>query len=127
MKEERKNQCLYDQFIRLRKSQKEVIEDLDISQPYASDLMSGKRTVGRDMAKRIHDAYGFDFASMLSGKDEAEFNEKVVCISENNKEESEKHELEGLKDKLLNSYEMQIDVMQKQIKLLEEKLRTLGG
>lgn len=127
MKEERENQYLYEQFMKLGKSQKEVTEDLNVHQPYASELMNGKRAVGREMAKRIEEAYGFDFASMLSGVDETKLIKSVIHISENKEDEREKLELDNLKDKLLNSYEMQIDVMRKQIKLLEDKLKALGG
>lgn len=62
------NLYLVNAFNKLGKSQKEVIEDLRKSQPYVSALMSGKKNVGKDIAKELADLYGFDEGSILTGK-----------------------------------------------------------
>lgn len=61
------NSYLIDEFEKLGKSQKEIIKDLGKSQPYVSALMSGKKQVGRDVAKVLSDLYGFDELSILKG------------------------------------------------------------
>ncbi|MFJ1439282.1 helix-turn-helix domain-containing protein [Capnocytophaga canimorsus] len=62
------NSYLVDAFDKLGKSQKEVINDLGKSQPYVSALMSGKKIVGKDIAKELANLYGFDEGSILTGK-----------------------------------------------------------
>lgn len=62
------NLYLVNAFNKLGKSQKEVIEDLGKSQPYVSALMSGKKIVGKDIAKELAHLYGFDEGSILTGK-----------------------------------------------------------
>jgi len=45
--------------------QKQVISDLGVPQSYASALMNGKKEVGKEIAKKLSDLYGFDQSLIL--------------------------------------------------------------
>ena len=61
------NKYLVQAFKKLGKPQKEIIADLEQPQPYVSALMNGKKSVGKDVAKKLHDLYGFDIAASMTG------------------------------------------------------------
>ena len=62
------NEYLIKSFEDLGKTQAEVIEDLNKSQPYVSALMNGKKKVGKEIAKELSRLYGFDEGAILTGK-----------------------------------------------------------
>lgn len=64
------NNYLITAFQRLGKEQSQIIEDLEVSQPYVSALMSGKKPVGKKMAKKLVELYGFDLIGILTGDGE---------------------------------------------------------
>lgn len=49
--------------------QKDVIRDLGIPQSYASALMNGKKDIGKDMARRLHELYGFDESALITNRE----------------------------------------------------------
>ncbi|WP_185246675.1 helix-turn-helix transcriptional regulator [Chryseobacterium bernardetii] len=59
------NRYLAQEFKKLGRSQKEIIEDLNKTQPYVSALMSGKKSVGKEIAIELYNLYGFDPAKIL--------------------------------------------------------------
>lgn len=61
------NYYLIQAFENLGKSQQEIISDLGNSQPYVSALMNGKKKVGKEIAKKLKDLYGFDELATLTG------------------------------------------------------------
>lgn len=61
------NHYLIYAFKKLGKNQQDVILDLGNSQPYVSALMNGKKKVGKDVAKKLKDLYGFDELATLTG------------------------------------------------------------
>jgi len=63
------NEYLASAFKKLNKSQSEIINDLNKSQPYVSALMSGKKKVGKEIAKQLSNLYGFDEGSILIGSE----------------------------------------------------------
>lgn len=48
--------------------QKDVIKDLGIPQSYASALMNGKRSIGKEMAEKLSSLYGFDKLALLTSE-----------------------------------------------------------
>ncbi|BBQ09302.1 S24 family peptidase [Elizabethkingia anophelis] len=60
------NSYLAEAFEKLGRKQKDVISDLGKSQPYVSALMSGKKIVGKDIAKLLNELYGFDEGKILT-------------------------------------------------------------
>lgn len=62
------NAYLKTAFEKLNKKQSEIIKDLGVSQAYVSALMNGKKRVGKEMAKKISQLYGFDEGSILTGE-----------------------------------------------------------
>lgn len=46
-------------------TQKDLIKDLGVSQPYASALMNGKRVIGKKTAEKLSELYGLDYASLI--------------------------------------------------------------
>lgn len=72
-----KNEYLKKAFERLGKQQNEIVEDLGKSQSYISELMNGKRNAGRKIARELADRYGFDYDSILSGRDISEIKAKT--------------------------------------------------
>ncbi len=74
------NEYLREAFSELGKTQKEIIEDLGKSQPYVSALMNGKKDVGKDVAYKLTELYGFDYASILRG-----VSDSALTINQKNK------------------------------------------
>lgn len=62
------NLYLREAFSKLGKDQSEIIKDLGVSQPYVSNLMNGKKSVGKNMAEKLVSLYGFDKAKILTGE-----------------------------------------------------------
>ena len=62
------NLYLKEAFSKLGKDQSEIIKDLGVSQPYVSNLMNGKKSVGKNMAEKLVSLYGFDKAKILTGE-----------------------------------------------------------
>lgn len=62
------NLYLKEAFSKLGKKQTEIIDDLKVSQSYVSALMAGKKKVGKVMAEKLADLYGFDEGAILTGK-----------------------------------------------------------
>lgn len=60
------NKYIKDAFLQLGKKQSEVIADLQVSQPYVSALMNGRKPVGKEMAGKLNSLYGFDIAKVMS-------------------------------------------------------------
>ena len=66
------NLYLKEAFSKLGKKQYEVVQDLGVSQSYVSALMAGKKAVGKVVAEKLADLYGFDKGAILTGKIEQE-------------------------------------------------------
>ena len=66
------NLYLKEAFSKLGKKQYEVVRDLGVSQSYVSALMAGKKAVGKVVAEKLADLYGFDKGAILTGKIEQE-------------------------------------------------------
>ena len=66
------NLYLKEAFSKLGKKQYEVVQDLGVSQSYVSALMAGKKAVGKVVAEKLSDLYGFDKGAILTGKIEQE-------------------------------------------------------
>jgi len=62
------NIYLKEAFSKLGKDQSEIVKDLGVSQPYVSSLMNGKKSVGKNMAEKLVNLYGFDKAKILTGE-----------------------------------------------------------
>ncbi len=62
------NIYLKEAFSKLGKDQTEIVKDLGVSQPYVSNLMNGKKSVGKNMAEKLVSLYGFDKAKILTGE-----------------------------------------------------------
>ncbi|WP_298827983.1 helix-turn-helix transcriptional regulator [uncultured Capnocytophaga sp.] len=62
------NLYLKEAFSKLGKEQSEIIKDLGVSQSYVSNLMNGKKSVGKNMADKLVSLYGFDKAKILTGE-----------------------------------------------------------
>lgn len=60
------NLYLKEAFSKLGKEQSEVMKDLNVSQPYVSNLMNGKKSVGKKMADKLVTLYGFDKGKILT-------------------------------------------------------------
>lgn len=62
------NKYLIDSFNKLGKPQADLIIELGKSQPYVSALVNGKKKVGKEVAKQLHELYGFDEGLILTGE-----------------------------------------------------------
>lgn len=49
-------------------SHTEIAEAIGISRPAVSNILNGKYAIGKNIAKRMHDVYGFDIAFLLTGE-----------------------------------------------------------
>lgn len=49
-------------------SQKEIQEDLNVSQQYVSGILNGKRSVGKKLAEKLSELYGVDKSILLTGE-----------------------------------------------------------
>ncbi|MDV3536794.1 hypothetical protein CMU91_14845 [Elizabethkingia anophelis] len=47
---------------------KQLEKDLDVSQPYISAILTGKKNIGKRMAKKLSELYGLDEAIILTGQ-----------------------------------------------------------
>lgn len=61
------NKYIKDAFLQLGKKQSEIVSDLQVSQPYVSALMNGRKPVGKEMAAKLNALYGFDIAKLITG------------------------------------------------------------
>lgn len=82
------NLYLKEAFSKLGKKQTEIIDDLKVSQSYVSALMAGKKTVGKVMAEKLADLYGFDEGAILTGKNKIAI-EEVPDEEDEDEEEDE--------------------------------------
>ena len=97
------NAYLKTAFEKLNKKQSEIIKDLGVSQAYVSALMNGKKRVGKEMAKKISQLYGFDEGSILTGemlKEEKKYIEEVSPIPYDNYMEVEYADLSTVAGRL---------------------------
>ena len=97
------NTYLKTAFEKLNKKQSEIIKDLGVSQAYVSALMNGKKRVGKEMAKKISQLYGFDEGSILTGemlKEEKKYIEEVSPIPYDNYMEVEYADLSTVAGRL---------------------------
>ena len=99
------NAYLKTAFEKLNKKQSEIIKDLGVSQAYVSALMNGKKRVGKEMAKKISQLYGFDEGSILTGegeilKEEKKYVEEVSPIPYDNYMEVEYADLSTVAGRL---------------------------
>lgn len=62
------NKYLIDSFNKLGKPQADLVIELGKSQPYVSALVNGKKKVGKEVAKQLHELYGFDEGLILTGE-----------------------------------------------------------
>ncbi len=82
------NLYLKEAFSKLGKKQYEVVQDLGVSQSYVSALMAGKKAVGKVVAEKLADLYGFDKGAILTGKieqEELDEEEETYLRTERNK------------------------------------------
>ena len=99
------NAYLKTAFEKLNKKHSEIIKDLGVSQAYVSALMNGKKRVGKEMAKKISQLYGFDEGSILTGegeilKEEKKYVEEVSPIPYDNYMEVEYADLSTVAGRL---------------------------
>lgn len=108
------NYYLKNAFENLGKSQKEIIKDLNRSQPYISALMSGEKQVGKKMAEELVRLYGFDYASILRGS------EQNVSIGDGNNNINSNISNTSELDKLLKIIENQGKQIERKDKQIDE-------
>jgi len=89
------NLYLKEAFSKLGKKQTEIIDDLKVSQSYVSALMAGKKKVGKVMAEKLADLYGFDEGAILTGKNKIIIEE----VPEEDEEEEEEPYLRAERNK----------------------------
>lgn len=80
------NLYLREAFSKLGKDQSEIIKDLGVSQPYVSNLMNGKKSVGKNMAEKLVSLYGFDKAKILTGEGSMLAQQEYVTQDEDEEE-----------------------------------------
>lgn len=61
------NKYIKEAFLQLGKKQSEIVSDLQVSQPYVSALMNGRKPIGKEMAAKLNALYGFDIAKLITG------------------------------------------------------------
>lgn len=79
-KNELENFYLKVGFDKLNISREQLQKDLNVSQPYISNLLNGKKPIGAKTAKKLADLYNIDINWLLTGEGEMQPNE----ITENN-------------------------------------------
>ncbi|MGU3377293.1 hypothetical protein [Chryseobacterium sp. M5A1_1a] len=116
------NKYLADEFTKLGKLQKDVIEDLKKPQPYVSALMSGKKSVGKDIAVQLYKLYGFDPAKILTSELDYLDITKPVIISDNNQFKNN----DALSDsEKLNNILLKLDEVSEKLNKTEFKLKVI--
>lgn len=83
------NIYLKEAFSKLGKDQTEIVKDLGVSQPYVSNLMNGKKSVGKNMAEKLVSLYGFDKAKILTGEGSMLIPQTEEVIPEEEEEEDD--------------------------------------
>lgn len=96
--------------------QKDVIRDLNVPQSYASALMNGKKDIGKEVAKKLHDLYGFDEGAMITDKESE--------VMEVTKEIELLREIIKAKDKLIVSLERENETLREALNRFEGKSKT---
>ena len=81
------NIYLKEAFSKLGKDQTEIVKDLGVSQPYVSNLMNGKKSVGKNMAEKLVSLYGFDKAKILTGEGSMLVSETEEVVPEEEEED----------------------------------------
>lgn len=81
------NIYLKEAFSKLGKDQTEIVKDLGVSQPYVSNLMNGKKSVGKNMAEKLVSLYGFDKAKILTGEGSMLVSETEEFVPEEEEED----------------------------------------
>jgi len=72
-------------------TQKDLIRDLEVSQPYASALFNGKKPIGKAMAEKLSKLYGLDYINLLVDREpvKKDSNAKFIGVL------GDKEDLEG--------------------------------
>ena len=83
------NIYLKEAFSKLGKDQTEIVKDLGVSQPYVSNLMNGKKSVGKNMAEKLVSLYGFDKAKILTGEGSMLVSQTEEVVPEEEEEEDD--------------------------------------
>lgn len=119
MSKEIVNRYLAKEFKKLGKSQKAVIEDLKKTQPYVSALMSGKKSVGKEIAIELHKLYGFDPAKiLLSELEHLNITNEVISNEiENNLELSDSEKIDEMYN-FVKKYTKEIDSIKFRLRVL---------
>ena len=61
--------CYIKDFFKERNiSQKDIQNDLGVSQQYVSGLINGKRSIGKKLAEKLSELYGLDKSILLTGE-----------------------------------------------------------
>lgn len=116
------NYYLIQAFKDLGKPQKEIIKELGKSQPYVSALMSGKKQVGKEIAKELNRLYGFDELAMLKGTITA--GRDIITGGTNITGEVEGNATINIDNSIGFNRELS-DAQEKNIDLLEQKIQGL--
>ena len=83
------NIYLKEAFSKLGKDQTEIVKDLGVSQPYVSNLMNGKKSVGKNMAEKLVSLYGFDKAKILTAEGSMLVSQTEEVVPEEEEEEDD--------------------------------------
>lgn len=51
-------------------SQKDVAQKINVQPPFVNNILSGRRKIGRQVAERLHQAFGFNKMWLLTGEGE---------------------------------------------------------
>ncbi|WP_312303510.1 helix-turn-helix domain-containing protein [Chryseobacterium sp.] len=119
MSKEVVNRYLAKEFKKLGKSQKDIIEDLNKTQPYVSALMSGKKSVGKEIAIELYKLYGFDPAKILLSELENLniTNEVILNKDENDVELSDSEKIDEMYN-FVKKYTEEIDSIKFRLRVL---------
>lgn len=64
--------------------QKDAAKTLNLTSANLSILVNGKRPIGRDIAHRMHDAYGFNISFLLTGEGELLPSSRPINVNQEN-------------------------------------------
>ncbi|MDV3470884.1 hypothetical protein CMT89_08445 [Elizabethkingia anophelis] len=97
---------------------KQLEQDLEVSQPYISALLNGKKSIGKRIAKKLNELYGLSESIMLTGN----FDE---VVDEINNHISNNSDNQSVKNKHNETKQFENLPINKQLEILHEEIETL--
>nr|WP_199162835.1 helix-turn-helix transcriptional regulator [Elizabethkingia sp. ASV34] len=105
---------------------KQLEQDLEVSQPYISALLNGKKSIGKRIAKKLNELYGLSESIMLTGNFDEIDDEISPSISNNSDNHPVKNKTTDTKQFEDLPINKQLEILHKENKILKREVDRMS-